>query len=108
MEVVANDLRLSLAAIKVTAHTGNHLGAVTRTIFSEGVRFHILIDNPVGIRLGAVARHANQTQLLRARFDRLFGENRAVRRVAVDDQIDLSGGLSRCMNFTNRWLSNLP
>src|SRR5277367_2076673 len=93
LEEIANDLRLSLTAIQVTAHASHHLRSVARPAFSQGVGFHILVQKLVGVQFRAIARQTDQTQMLNVRLDKLLGNNRTVYGMTVNDQIDLA----RCL-----------
>ena len=81
LKEIADDLRLSLAAVQVTAHAGHHLRAVARTGFPQGIGFDILVEQFVWIELRTITRQSDQAQSFGMGIDEPFGHCRAVYRM---------------------------
>lgn len=70
LEQIANEMWLLLSAIEVTAHGGHHLGAIAGSALALGVRFDVLVEELIGIQLGTIARHLNQSDAAGVRGDK--------------------------------------
>ena len=90
LEEIANDLRLSLAAMQVAAHIGHHLSTVGRAAFPQRIGFDILNEQFIGIEFRAVARQTDQAKLLVVGLEETFGNDRAVHGMTIDDQVYLA------------------
>lgn len=68
-EQVANHVRLLLAAMQMTSDATDHLRFAGWSDLAKRIGFHVLIEQLVRIRPGAVAWRSNQSQALGMRVD---------------------------------------
>src|SRR5450755_1582872 len=94
LEEITYDLRLALPAAQVSANTCHHLGAIAGAAFAQAVGLDVLVQQLVGVEFRAITRQADQAQARLVGADERFGNDGAMDRVTVDNQIQLATGLA--------------
>ena len=64
LEEIANNLRLLLTAMQMTTHGFDHLRFVGRPTFAQRIGLHVLVEQFVGIELGAISGQPDQAKFV--------------------------------------------
>ena len=85
--------RLLLPAQEMAAHSGHHLGAISRPTFAQRGGVDILIQQSIRIEFGAVALQLNQSKVGRLLRHEVFRKPRPMHGMAIYKQVHLPGTL---------------
>jgi hypothetical protein len=86
-EVISHDMWSALAPTQVAAHAAKELDLIARPKLSEGIGLHVLIEQLVGVKLGAVARQEEEADLPPLGLKPGLDPGTAVDRVPIDNEI---------------------
>lgn len=81
---IADELRLFLAPMQMTAHGGQEFGPVGGPALPEPVGLDVLVEQFVRVEFGAVARHPHEPQPLGMRGHNARGRVGPVYRMPID------------------------
>ena len=94
LEEIACGLRLPLSAAQVSANAGHQLGATVGTAFAASLGPAVLIEQFIRSELLAVAWPPDPAQARFAGGGKLRGDDRAMRWVTIDNQMERAGRLT--------------